>query len=205
MHTCHMRTRADLHMNKRRHPLGVSRRRADPPLDVEDEPHYEELCRADPGKLFVVLFHAAWCGPCRAFAPLFRRLALQTHTARFLKVDIEWNDGLATRYKVKSLPTIKFVRGGNVVSTIEGLQDDFMQIFYAQLEAASTPQEVVEMRDSREDLPVQAPEAVAQGISVGYAELCVLGRTPLASLHEFVDIKSRVQRGQPPVRVYLCV
>ncbi len=146
----HARTQAYTYTHTNRHPLGVSRRRADPPLDVDDEIHYEELCRDEPDKLFVIDFHALWCGPCRAFAPLFRRLALQNHTAKFLKVDIEWNDSLAAKFKIKSLPTIKFVRGGKVVGAIEGLEGDFLQVFLARLEEFSTPQEITEMRESRD-------------------------------------------------------
>jgi thiol-disulfide isomerase/thioredoxin len=40
-------------------------------------------------KLVVVLFHASWCAPCRQTGPAFRRAAMESPTARFLKVNIE--------------------------------------------------------------------------------------------------------------------
>jgi thiol-disulfide isomerase/thioredoxin len=56
------------------------------PLHVEHAGQFDALLSAQPERLFVVDFHATWCGPCTALAQLFRFLALNTPICTFLKV-----------------------------------------------------------------------------------------------------------------------
>lgn len=57
-----------------------------PPIHIEDSAHFDSMIKAAPEKLYVVYFHANWCGPCRNLSPVYRILSLQTPTAHFLKV-----------------------------------------------------------------------------------------------------------------------
>jgi thioredoxin 1 len=57
-------------------------------------------------------FWAAWCGPCRVFAPIFER-ASENHTdVTFAKVDTEDQIELASRYGVQAIPTLVIYRDG---------------------------------------------------------------------------------------------
>lgn len=72
----------------------------------------------------VVDFWAAWCGPCRAMAPAYERVAAELEPqVRFLKVDTEAEQQLAAQYNIRSIPTVMMFRGGQVVAQRAGASD----------------------------------------------------------------------------------
>ena len=64
-----------------------------------------------PGILFLD-FWAAWCGPCRGFAPVFEEAAQKNPDVVFGKVDTEAQQGLAAAFQIRSIPTLMIFRDG---------------------------------------------------------------------------------------------
>jgi thioredoxin 1 len=65
-------------------------------------------------------FWAAWCGPCRAFAPVFERASEANPDIVFGKIDTEAERGLAAAFQIRSIPTLMIFRAGIMVFSQPG-------------------------------------------------------------------------------------
>ena len=62
--------------------------------------------------IVLIDFWAAWCGPCRQFAPVFEKVSEANPDVTFAKVDTEAEPELAGRYGITSIPTLIAYRDG---------------------------------------------------------------------------------------------
>lgn len=84
------------------------------------EQTFDEALVASDG-LVMVDFWAAWCGPCRAIAPVLEELAAASGgRVTLMTVNVDEQPGLASRYEVRSIPTILFIESGVVVDRVVG-------------------------------------------------------------------------------------
>jgi thioredoxin 1 len=75
--------------------------------------NFDEVAQGEG--IVLVDFWAAWCAPCRRFAPVYEQSAERHSDIVFAKVDTEAEDELAQRFGVSSIPTIMAIRDGVIV------------------------------------------------------------------------------------------
>ncbi|KAK9893714.1 hypothetical protein P389DRAFT_107359 [Cystobasidium minutum MCA 4210] len=79
------------------------------------------LSRAKSANLPVVVdFTATWCGPCKVMSPVYDGLAKENPKTVFLKVDIDDQKELASRYSIASVPTFMAFKDGATTGTVKG-------------------------------------------------------------------------------------
>ena len=90
-------------------------------VDATDETFAREVLASELPVL--VDFTAPWCKPCRAIEPFLEELE-RAHEGRLalVRLDIDTNLGVPSRYGVLSLPTVMVFVGGEPVETIHGAQ-----------------------------------------------------------------------------------
>ena len=89
-------------------------------LNVTNE-NFAELKNSDLP--LVVDFWAPWCGPCRMIAPIVEELAKEYEgRVNVAKCDIEECEDIAAELGIRNIPTLLFIKGGQVVDKLVGAQ-----------------------------------------------------------------------------------
>ena len=76
----------------------------------------------DNEKLNILYFSAAWCGPCKILKPVMTEISSERTDVNILYIDINQNMEIAGKYGIMSVPTLIFIKGGEVKNKIVGLQ-----------------------------------------------------------------------------------
>lgn len=70
----------------------------------------------------LVDFYADWCGPCKMTTPIIEEISEELKDIRFVKVNVDENQEIASEYSVFSIPTFIIFKNGKVVSQFVGAQ-----------------------------------------------------------------------------------
>jgi thioredoxin 1 len=88
-------------------------------FEVTDANFDQEVLKSETPVM--IDFWAAWCGPCRALAPIVDELATAySGKLRVVKMDVDKNNATPTRYNVRGIPTLLIFKGGRVVAQLVG-------------------------------------------------------------------------------------
>ena len=82
--------------------------------------NYNETIKNTKG-LLIVDFWASWCGPCRMMAPIIDELEAEMPEVTFAKVNIDEEVQPALENNITSIPTLLFVKNGEVVNKSVGI------------------------------------------------------------------------------------
>lgn len=83
-------------------------------LEITDANFIELVENSD--KPVMIDFWAIWCGPCRMIAPSVEEMSKEYEGRAVIgKVDVDSNPGVAVKYGIRNIPTVLFVKGGQVV------------------------------------------------------------------------------------------
>jgi len=101
-------------------------------IEITDA-NFEELV-VNSDKPVMIDFWAVWCGPCRMIAPIVEEMSGEYEGKAVIgKVDVDSNPNVAIKYGIRNIPTVLFVKGGEVVDKQVGAAPK--QSFVAKLDA----------------------------------------------------------------------
>ncbi len=88
-------------------------------INVTDQNFEQVVLQSD--KPVLVDFWATWCGPCIMMAPVIDELAEEYQSdAIIAKLDVDANPQTAAKYGIRSIPTLMYFKGGEVVDKVVG-------------------------------------------------------------------------------------
>ena len=80
---------------------------------ITDQSYQEVIAQGLP---VVIDFSATWCGPCKKIAPIIEELAAEYEgKVNIFKYDVDENDELTSKFGIRNVPTVIFLKGEEIV------------------------------------------------------------------------------------------
>ncbi len=101
-------------------------------IEITDN-NFEELV-VNSDKPVMLDFWAVWCGPCRMIAPIVEEMSTEYEGKAVIgKVDVDSNPNVAMKYGIRNIPTVLFVKNGEVADKQVGAAPK--QVFTSKMDA----------------------------------------------------------------------
>ena len=89
-------------------------------ISVTDDNFETEVLKSS--KPILVDFWAEWCGPCKTLTPILEELSLELEKKlQVAKVNLDENQDLASKFSIRSIPTLLLFKDGELIDTKVGL------------------------------------------------------------------------------------
>ncbi|MFX1281689.1 MAG: thioredoxin [Promethearchaeota archaeon] len=90
-------------------------------IEIHSSEEFTKLLKDYPNKIIIIDFWAVWCGPCKFFAPIFKKLhAEYNRDFIFVKVNVDENNAIAMKYGITGIPTTLFIKNDKVLNQVVG-------------------------------------------------------------------------------------
>lgn len=90
-------------------------------LEITDATYESVVKQSD--KLVVIDFWAQWCGPCRQITPIIEELSTEYDGRAVIgKVNVDESNEITSKFSIRNIPTVLFLKNGEVVDKLVGAQ-----------------------------------------------------------------------------------
>ena len=87
-------------------------------MHINNHNFHEEVINSE--KPVLVDFWASWCGPCRMVGPIIDEIAAEHPEYKVVKINIDEEPELASRYQIFTIPTLMVMKNGQIVQQSAG-------------------------------------------------------------------------------------
>ncbi|MBA7540547.1 Thiol-disulfide oxidoreductase ResA [subsurface metagenome] len=90
-------------------------------IEIKSVEEFNKILKDYPNNIVIIDFWAVWCGPCMFFAPVFKKLHEKfKKEIVFVKVNVDENNAISTKYNITGIPTTLFIKNGDVINKVIG-------------------------------------------------------------------------------------
>ncbi len=134
-------------------------------VDVTDKTFETQVIKRSYKQAVMVDFWAAWCGPCRQLGPTLEKLAEESQGDWILaKLNTEFNQRMAGKYQIQSIPAVKMFKNGRIVGEFTGvLPKPHIQQFVSQSLEQPAPIQGLKISDDPAQRIEQAEHHLKKG------------------------------------------